>query len=146
MASYASPADFQNYGLLTAALKSLTNAQVVAALNEASDEVDSYLAARYPLPLVAWGTTITKAACVIASWNLLSLRGFDPNNGIDQAVKMRYDDQIAWLTRVQKQMAHPQGIETTPSPSDSPQFLQPTVYSGSMVGIAYGNTARNRGW
>jgi phage gp36-like protein len=146
VSSYATLVDLNNYGLPETAFGDLTDVQIQAALDEASDDMDAYLVPRYGAPLTAWPTSITRAACVIATWNLLSLRGFNPNSGSDTSVRMRYDDTIVWLTRIQKQMLSPAGIVTTPSPSANPQFLQPGVVTSSATGSAFGNPQRTRGW
>ncbi|MDP2808642.1 MAG: DUF1320 domain-containing protein [Rhodocyclaceae bacterium] len=44
---------------------------VAGALADADAEIDSYLAARYPLPLATVPALLTRIACAIARYNLL---------------------------------------------------------------------------
>lgn len=115
----------------------------LAALQAASEIVDDHIRARYSLPLIAWGFSITEATCKIAAYNLLSDRGYNPGAGADVNIRDRYVDAMAFLERVQKQQAHP---NVTPQPNDTPDYQQPFVSSFSVIDTATGRTAPNRGW
>ena len=81
---YATLADLANLGVVSTAFGQLTNPQVQAQLQAASDFASSKMAARYSLPLTAWDTSITQAVAQIAAYQCMCLRGFDPQNGGDQ--------------------------------------------------------------
>jgi len=140
---YASLADLTIYGLPATALGNLTVQQQQDALDTASDEVDSYLRGRYALPLQDWGVEIRKATCVLAAYELMAVRGYEPGAGADPVLQNRYNETIAWLNKVQRQAAHP---NVTPAQNQVPDYNQPTVISSSVIDVFSGRRAANRGW
>lgn len=143
MSSYATLADLYVYGAPQKAFGQLSDPTKDAALEAASNDVDTYLRGRFSLPLIAWDSSITEATCRIASYNLLSVRGYNPASGADVNILDRYNQTMVWLNKVQKQQAHP---NVTPQPNNTPDWNQPTVISSSVVNLATGATSRNRGW
>ncbi len=63
------------------------------ALADASAEIDSYLASRYPLPLETVPSVLRQKAVDIAVYRMMTLR---PMGAIDDA-RERYKDAISWL-------------------------------------------------
>lgn len=147
MTTYATLTDLTLYGIAATALGDPTTGPVPtavrqAALDAASKVVDSFYRGRYPLPLLAWDIETTQATCKIAAWELLNIRGYNPASGADVNIRDRYQDAMGWLNRVQRQAAHP---NVTPSAAQV-QYTQPMVITSSVVDLATGATARNRGW
>lgn len=68
-------------------------AVVREALTDASNEIDSYLAGRYPNPLPTVPTAIERAACDIARYFLYK-------DAPTEHVSTRYKEVIAWLRDV----------------------------------------------
>ncbi len=70
-------------------------AVALSALARASSEADSYLAARYRLPLAVVDQALTDAVCQIARYRLTGaqVNETDP-------VQQRYDRAIKWLERI----------------------------------------------
>lgn len=68
------------------------------ALSDASVEIDSYLEARFKLPLADPPAVLNLHCCTIAMYRLQSLR---PLHDLEDARK-RYDDVIKFLTAVSK--------------------------------------------
>jgi phage gp36-like protein len=66
------------------------------ALSDASNLIDGYLQARYPLPLASVPAQLTLHACNIAFYQLLAARPL----GDVEDVRQRYDDAITYLTKV----------------------------------------------
>ena len=128
--AYATAADLASHGLPDVALAGFTSIQITAALVNASDEADSYLRARYQLPLVTWGADITSKVCQIAAWHLLCSKGFNPESGSDIAVRTRYTDAVAWLRNVSKRITH----------------ANVTPVSNTVTGIPQTNANPLRGW
>jgi phage gp36-like protein len=103
--SYATPQDIINR-YSSEDLVQLTNEDPAAtainaavlqqALDDASAEIDSYLGARFVLPLADPPSVLARLACDIAMYRVQSLR---PIHDLADARK-RYDDAIAMLTRV----------------------------------------------
>jgi phage gp36-like protein len=66
------------------------------SLDDASAEIDGYLAARFTLPLTDVPEVLNRLACDVAMYRLQALR---PIHDLADA-RVRYDDAIAMLTRV----------------------------------------------
>jgi phage gp36-like protein len=79
------------------------------ALEDADSQIDTYLAARYSLPLTDIPTILKKVACDIARYNLYG-------NVMPDEVKDRYDRAVAWL----KSVAKGEAVLVTDDPADSP--------------------------
>lgn len=106
---YASLDDLDAYGMQAAALTSFSASKRAGALAAASAKADSKLGVRYDLPLVAWDTDLRECVCKIAAYDLLSVRGFNPD-GADQNIRDRHKDAWAWLKDVADLTAEPVGI------------------------------------
>lgn len=99
--AYASPSDLARLGVGAAATAGIAAADIATSLDSASDLADSYLGARYTLPLVAWGDELRRAVCLIAAYDVISgNRGYNPEAGNDVNLRLRYQDAIAWLEKV----------------------------------------------
>ena len=107
--AYADVADLYRLALRQAALSGILVADQNAALEAASRVADSYLQARYKLPLAAWDDDLRRAVAVIAAYDLLSGRGFAPE-GSDEHVRLRYEDALRWLRDVSTGVVTPVGI------------------------------------
>lgn len=55
----------------------LPSPDIVAALQVASDLLDSFLRGTYTLPLLSWGDDLRLVVCQLARWQLLVRRGLD---------------------------------------------------------------------
>lgn len=106
---YANLDDLDALGMPVAALATRTPSQRAAALAAASEKADSKLGVAFDLPLVAWGLDLTEAVCKIAAYDLLSVRGFNPD-GADENIRVRHDDAWTWLRDVADAKAVPVGI------------------------------------
>lgn len=116
---YASMADLRALGLPEAVLASIPEAEQEAALEAASALADSYLRARYDLPLAAWGRGLTRAVALIAAYDLMSRRGYDPTRPGQENLRMRYEDAIRWLEGVAAGKVDPGVVDATPEISSS---------------------------
>jgi phage gp36-like protein len=97
--SYATPTDFTAYGLPTAALDGFSG-DVQDYLDAASAQMDTYLRGRHTLPMVSPPLELVRAECVIAAYDLLSVRGFDPEEPADKNVLIRYEKTFKWLRMI----------------------------------------------
>jgi phage gp36-like protein len=107
--TYATPSDLYRLALRAPALNGISSADQNQALEAASRVADSYLQARYQLPLAAWDYDLRRAVAIIAAYDLLSGRGFAPE-GSDEHVRLRYEDAIRWLRDVSLGVVTPVGI------------------------------------
>lgn len=133
--AYATRTDLTRFGLPSGALAGVADATQDAALEAASDVADSYMRSRYTLPLSGYGDDLKRAVCAVAAWDLLTTRGYDPNAGGDEAVKLRHDAAMKWLADVSAGRAHVSGGNTTPAPTRHARASSPRVDSD-----------RTRGW
>jgi phage gp36-like protein len=143
MSQYATIAQFFTYGLPATARGNLTDDQINGALTSASGTADSKLRGVYSLPLLAWGSELTKYTCWIAAYELMTgVRGYNPAAGADPGIENRYVYAMTELDKVQRKATF---LDVTPSPGQSPTYDQPLVISSSVVDMS-GRTASNRGW
>lgn len=120
--AYATRTDLTTHGLSSAALGSISTTAQDAALAAASATADSYLRTRYSTPVAGYGVDLTRAVCSLAAWDLLSVRGYDPQRGGDEALRLRAEDALRWLRDVSSGKASLSGI--TESESESwPEYL-----------------------
>lgn len=117
MTSYASDTDLLNGGIPTAAASRFTSPERSDALGKASRTADSYLRGRYTLPLASWDTDLTRAVVAIATYDLFSSKGFNPDSS-DKNIRTRYEDAIKWLEGVRDSQIHPDIVDSTPDESD----------------------------
>jgi len=132
--AYATRTDLTRFGLPSSALTGVADATQDAALEAASDVADSYMRSRYELPLTGYGDDLKRAVCGLAAWDLLTTRGYDPNSGGDEAVKLRHDAALAWLKDVAAGRAHVSGGLTTPGPTRHARAGAPSVTSSRLRG------------
>ena len=81
--NYATTADFDRFGIRPEALpQTITVQDKDAAISAASGRADSYLGARFRLPISAWGDDLRQAVCAIAAFELVASQvGFNPEAG-----------------------------------------------------------------
>lgn len=147
--SYATQTDLTNVGLPANALGigagALTVSQINAALQNASDRVDSALRARYgnsSVPLLVWDSTITQTVAKLATFELMVVRGLKANGPDYKLFRSRYDDAMDYINQIQRQQAHP--LVTLATGAVAP--FQPNLTTSSVVDISSGATSGNRGW
>lgn len=122
--AYATRTDLTTHGLSSAALGSISTTAQDAALDAASASADSYLRTRYSTPVTGYGVDLTRAVCALAAWDLLSVRGYDPQRGGDEAVRLRAEDAMRWLRDVSAGKASLSGVGESESDSWS-EYLGP---------------------
>ena len=98
----------------------IDDAKLLTALTDADEEIDSYLAGTYDLPLTSVPARLKTLACDIARYNLFA-------DAPPEAVQTRYDGALDWLKLVAKgivklsdnageePVAQPDTIEVMPS-------------------------------
>lgn len=144
--AYATRIDLVTVGMNAQALGALPQATVDANLQEVGDFSDSFFRARWgtaAVPLVAWDSTVTRVNARICAFHLMTIRGLKPGGGDWDLFRSGYDDAVAWLEKVQRQQAHP---KVTLAGVNLPGSVQPKLNSASVVNVATGRQARNRGW
>lgn len=121
MTRYATTTELTRLGLASSALTNVPTATQEEALDAQAAIMDSYLGQRFTLPLVSWREDITRCNAVLASWDLMVTRGFEPNAGNDESLRLRYEDCQRQMRDWGAGRATPPGVvDSTPS-DDSEQ-------------------------
>ena len=112
MSSYATTADFDVHGIRPEALPAgITSDTKAAAITAASGRADSYLGARFRLPLASWGDDLKQVVCKLAAYELVAtLLVFQPDPATNAVLVDRKNDAVRWLESVAANKATPTGI------------------------------------
>ncbi len=121
--AYATAAQLKSLGVASAALTSVSAPDQIAALQAASDLADSYLRSRFTLPLATWGDDLRRAVVAIATYDLMSHRGYNPEAAGDTTIRDRYQDAIRWLEKIAANLLTPSVTD-----SSSPQAANGGVH------------------
>lgn len=109
MPAYASVEDLASLGLHLNAQAGISSANITAALEAASRLADSYLQARYRLPLASWGQDLRRCVAILAAYDIMSVRGFAPE-GADEHLRLRAEDATRWLEGIARGLVSPTEI------------------------------------
>lgn len=132
---YASLDDAEPYALNRSAIESFPVDDRHSAIKGASRLIDSYLRSRYKLPLIQVGEDIKRACWIIAAYDLLSSRGFNPESGATQEdIRTRYSDTIRWLERIADGRAVPDVTDSSTGGQEGVSTAGPRVTSASQRG------------
>lgn len=124
MAQYITPSDIATYGVNGAALTGIPFAEQTQVCLAVSAEADASFRARYLLPLVSWGTDVRANLARIAAYELLVIRGFNPELGADTNLAMRAESARSWLRAIARQEQHP---DVVASPPQVPAYDEPRI-------------------
>lgn len=120
MAVYATRDDRDRLGVLGTAYAELDPTEIDGALAAASAFADDYLAKRFTLPLTAWSDSLRLAVVRLADWQLMTKRGFNPEDRGDVAVRTGQEDSMKWLRDLAKGELSAQGIvDSTPTVTET---------------------------
>lgn len=103
MAQYASPQDLHLTGLPAEALENVAIEEQNLFLLRAGDSMDTFLRAKHTLPITGvlapantYPGELTRCNVIIASYDLLTWRGYNPDE-FDEGFRERFEDCMAWL-------------------------------------------------
>lgn len=94
---YAVVTDLTLYGAPAGAFAATTPEQQAAAINAANALADDYLGRRFTLPLSQWGPDLVRAVAVIATYDLIVVRGSNPESPGNADLHARWQAAIDWL-------------------------------------------------
>jgi phage gp36-like protein len=119
MASYATRAELEKYGVDAEIISDVSNDDVDDILEAVSRVADSYLSHRYALPLVSFGADLTINVCEIASFRLLvSKKLLAPMTNDYEVWRDRADAATRWFEGITKGHICPTGIVSATPASD----------------------------
>jgi phage gp36-like protein len=128
MTAYAVLTDLYVYGMPLVAMGAVSTGAQQAILDGRNDFADDKLRARYKLPLQApIPVSLKQNVCMLAAWDVLMVRGYNPAAGADVNIATRGQMALAWFNDVERQRAHPNVVEAG-GPGD-PQYAAPLVLS-----------------
>jgi phage gp36-like protein len=134
MAAYATVTQFRQLAPRAAAFVNIADDVIEAALEDNSRLADGYLTRKFVLPLVAWQGDLTRKIIDMTAWDLISLRGYNPDTG-DAVLEVRWKAAMDWLKSIP--------LGTTPMVTDSSSGAQPgqndlspTVTSATQRGFS----------
>lgn len=120
MTRYANTTNLARLGIRAEALTGIATAVQEEALDAASAVADGYLRARgYVMPLTAWSTDLTRAVAILAAFDLLVTRGYDPQAGGDDVLLRRVEMATTWLRDVAAGRVTPDLSDSTPSEDEA---------------------------
>ena len=97
MTAYASRTDLYRLGVAEGALANVATADQDQALEDNSRLADSYCRPRHSVPFPSpYPREIVRAVCAMAAWDLLSVRGYNPEAGGDSLMQ-RAEKAVLWL-------------------------------------------------
>ena len=135
MANYATLADLPTYGVNLSALPAwITTGMQQAQIDAWNAKVDSYLSSKFKLPITSWGKDLTQAVAVLAAYELICLRGFDPESQGDVIFKQRAEREVTWLESIRDGDVVPTVVDSSAGLTDGGLFArQATSDQGSGV-------------
>lgn len=99
--------DLYQYGAPTAVFGSLTDPQRTAGIQSAFDTFLGYVRARGQGDLIAYDTSCKSKICHVAAYELLSVRGFNPNAGADRNYIDRNNAALMWFQDIGRSKTTP---------------------------------------
>jgi phage gp36-like protein len=98
--SYCAPVVLTSTGLPIEALEVVKTFALADALRVATGVVYGYLARFYEMPLIAWTPSVERAVTIIAAYDILTARGYNPTAEANEEFSKRYASIIKWLEYV----------------------------------------------
>ncbi len=136
--SYSTPDDFRSLGLPPAQVEESTDAQIQAHLSASAGVIDSYLGARFTLPLAQpIPDVLIKIEVDLAVCSYLLWRGYNPET-FDTLYSERCKQARAWLESVAAgRVSIPGAVDSSPGVSGSaPKVATSTrLWGGGCCGL-----------
>jgi phage gp36-like protein len=131
--AYAVLADLYALGMPLVAMGSVSTATQQRCLTSRNDYADDKMRARYKLPLqTPYPDSLIQNICMLAAWDILMIRGYNPSAGADVNIAARGQMAIDWFNDVERQRAHPNVIEA--NGGNEPGYAAPAVISKPLQG------------
>lgn len=128
MVAYATRAQFYVSGLpaaVCAQAETKSPGCVELALENSSRFMDSFFRVAYQLPLLQWGSEVTRACCHIAAPDVIDVLGSAPG-GADERYDLRSKAAQQWLDKVAMKRAFPELTEGSISVDGAVVVSQPS--------------------
>lgn len=147
MAAYATVADLTNYGVMsTGTFGTLSGPQLQAAIDAANDLADSYLGARYKLPITVWGKSLTQKVVAVARFELLTQRGFAPEGDHAAAIVEAKKDALKWFEGIADGTINPVVTDSSPAGKVGGNFVDQATPDPFAPGKFVVSSPTGRDW
>jgi phage gp36-like protein len=144
---YAQPSDIPVYGVSEDAISGIPPESVEQALQGASSQIDSAFRSRFTLPLFSVDQATVRCCCVLAVYDLLVVRGYNPAAGADENLRLRFQDANSWLRQVASGLMTPDVKDSSADPEPGTDSTRARVMSSSSRGwTSRGEVARTPGY
>jgi phage gp36-like protein len=143
VARYCDVADLTRFGIRSEALRGISNEEMLAAIDAASDEADGYLGSRYTLPLVTWESDLRLNVARLAVYTLLIVRGFNSSRSGDEMITAQREVAERWLSAISNGKVVPRVTDS--SSGAAPGHVSGGVMVGSSPSRGYQSDAGDYG-
>jgi phage gp36-like protein len=138
---YAQISDFAVAGVPASAVAMFTDQQKNQALVNASRLLDGYFRSKFTLPFVQVGQDVARAAAIVAAYDLMVSRGYNPAAGADSIILTRYREIIGtppsllgWADLVSNGKIAPDVTDSSPQAVEGSPSSRARVISSSQRG------------
>lgn len=140
MTPYAVLANLYVYGMPAVAMGAVLVSTQQSILDGRNDYADDKMRARYALPLrTPYPVSLIQNICMLAAYDCMMVRGFNPAAGADVAIKERAEMALKWFDDVERQRAHPNVVEA--AGGAGPGIPSPSIISKPLQGWYPGSSS-----
>ena len=108
-------------------------------IDGAADRIDGYLRDRFALPLKSWDKAIRRCCAILAVYDAMVARGFNPANAAgDEQLQIRHDTEIAWLRDIANNRTTPDVVDSSPQGGEAVSAVRAEVDSNRQRGYQRG--------
>lgn len=138
---YGQISDFQVAGVPASAIAMFNPTQQNQALINASRLLDGYFRSKFTLPFVQVGQDVARATAIVAAYDLMVTRGYNPVAGSDSIILTRYREiigdppsHLGWADLVANGKIAPDVTDSSPQAVEGSPSSRARVISSSQRG------------
>ncbi len=132
---YATLAQFRLLAPSAQAFTNTADAVINAALSRRSRWLDGYLIRKFVLPLVSWEDDLTGFVIDASAYDIMIVRGFNPDSPSDVALRMRFEDANQWAKSIPLATT-PMVVDSSGGTTPGVNNTSPTVTSATQRGYS----------
>jgi phage gp36-like protein len=136
--AYCTVDEVKRYGVNGSALTGIPTQTIEDTILAISSEADSAFRSRYNLPLISWGVDVRSNVARIVAYELLVVRGFNPELGADTNIASRAEASRAWFRAVARQEMQADVTQSPPAARyDEPRIITQPKRWGPSTKIVF---------
>ena len=144
--AYAQVSDLTLYGAPAGAFTSVTAGQQQAAIDAANALVDGYLADKFTLPLTSWGKDLVARIAQIATYDLIVVRGANPEAPGNIDLHDRWEAALRWLRDIADGRVTPNVIDSSAGGTVGGPFVRSLQVDSATGNFSATKPVSGRGW